>query len=211
MRIQSERDRKIIKYIEKFKVMHRDQIIEACDFYKLANPVSSCNLVLSRLVDRKLIKPIKGVTHSYLYTLKESKINEKSTTLFHSLEIVETFLELRRKPEIEIVDYEVEKFYGKNLAIPDLILKTVIKCKKSVLFFEVERDTSNRTKQDWRNRLNRYQLLFESAESFKQDLPKLSTIVLIVLTDKKIEVEQMPNVRVYFYKNIDEFYKALFN
>jgi hypothetical protein len=112
----SERDKAIIRDINRFRVMDRDSIAEM-HFADKKRPINSANNVLKRLVAEEHIRRSTAWGTPYLYLSAESGVKANSTKIPHYLEILQTYKEICAfgRPEI----FVVEPKYAKGLAEPD--------------------------------------------------------------------------------------------
>jgi hypothetical protein len=176
-----KRDLSIIKDLERFRVMSRDNIADLY-FKHTKHPYSSANSVLKRLVRDGQIE----VSHHhspYVYFPAGSTMKKNSTKIPHYLKLVDIYVKLQPKT------FELEPKFKKGLAEPDIF--TVIKGKP--FFIEVQRNVY--AQKVMNNKIKRYEALY-----FHYD--KLPYVLMI--TDKKYEINS-DIVNVIQVNSIDEF------
>lgn len=152
-----ERDKAIIRDLERFRVMRRDDIA-ALHFSGVRRPVTECNKVLLRLRRERLIRAHTD-TRQYLYFPLQG-IKPTSTKLHHFLSILSVYRELTAaEPPREFM---VEpKYGGKGLPEPDAFAIW----KGGPWFIEVQRSAYG--SKQWAEKLNRYEAYFRS-EAWKK-------------------------------------------
>jgi hypothetical protein len=133
-----ERDRRILKDLELFRVMSRDQLIKR-HFKQLKRSVTVCNTVLKRL---RRDGHIKVDTSQFPYRYFPSNANFKtgSMKIPHFLSLVDVFIELAEIQET--TRFEIEPKLGEKGTIePDIF--TI--WQGSPLFIEVQRNIYTNT------------------------------------------------------------------
>jgi len=128
------RNQEILDHLTKFQLSSRDQLAKLF-FADNANPAKVCTAKMRVLRDRGLVE-IQGEIEPYIYFIKPTYIKKRSAKLEHHLAIVDFYIELRPKV------LAIEKNFGKDLPIPDLI----IELNNQVYFVEIQRTkiTNNR-------------------------------------------------------------------
>src|SRR5699024_5537429 len=124
-----KRDKRIIKDLERFRCMSRDDIIDLY-FSHLNNPITGCNTVLKRLVRDNKIQ-VSQSFRPYVYFPIQSTIKKNSTKIPHFLKIVDVYKQIQKHTTIQ--KFIVEPKYSKGLAEPDAL--AVI--KDTPLFIEI--------------------------------------------------------------------------
>lgn len=145
--ILRERDRAIIKDLNKFRVMDRDSIAEI-HFNEKKNPQHSANNVLLRLLRDGLIQRSTAFV-PYVYFGPEVQIKKNSQKIGHFLAILETYKEIRKHGTIET--FLVEPKYGsKGTVEPDAYLKF----RNTGFFIEVQKSVYS--EKQMREKMERY-------------------------------------------------------
>lgn len=111
----NQRTKDILKFVEKFRVVSRDDIVDVF-FSKLKQPITGANTVLKRLVTSGHLKVNKTV-QPYLYTSFDSKIGGLSkTNHFNAILNFYKQLKIYKEPEM----FEIEYNLGKNCPTADI-------------------------------------------------------------------------------------------
>jgi len=149
----TNRDKAIIKDLNKFRVMDRDSIAEL-HFAKLKNPQVAANNVLLRLFRDGLIQRSNAFV-PYVYFGPDVNIKKNSAKIAHFLAILNVYKEMRKLGRLET--FLVEPKYGKKgVAEPDIFALY----RNTGFFIEVQR-TLYSPKQ-MREKLGRYVDLYHS-------------------------------------------------
>lgn len=149
----TNRDKAIIKDLNKFRVMDRDSIAEL-HFAKLKNPQVAANNVLLRLFRDGLIQRSNAFV-PYVYFGSDVNIKKNSAKIAHFLAILNVYKEMRKLGRLET--FLVEPKYGKKgVAEPDIFALY----RNTGFFIEVQR-TLYSPKQ-MREKLGRYVDLYYS-------------------------------------------------
>ena len=153
----SERDKAIIRDINRFRVMDRDSIAEL-HFADKKRPINSANNVLKRLVAEGHIRRSTAWGTPYLYLSAESGVKANSAKIPHYLEILRTYKEICAfgKPEV----FVVEPKYAKGLAEPDAFFIW----RKTPFFLECQRTFYSQKQID--AKFKRYKALYDSGLVF---------------------------------------------
>ena len=148
------RDKAIIKDLQRFRCMSRDDIIDL-HFQGLKKAVTCCNTVMKRLrrdgsVDANVSQ------RPYIYFPQPSTIRKTSQKIPHFLAIVNVYKQLLQyeKPKV----FKVEPKYGKAYMEPDIF--TI--WRQSPFFIEVQ--NSVYSKKVMQEKVNRYEFYFHSLE-----------------------------------------------
>ncbi len=189
----NQRDLQILKMINKFKCLGRDDVINLF-FTNKKSPVSNCNAVLRRLRDRGYIKQSKKQNPAIYFT-KENPIKETSQKIPHHLEIFNVYKTLKHytKP------FEVEpKLGAKGTVEPDAFM-----IYKNTPFF-VEVQLTQYSKSIMNEKIKRYEAYFHSNEwvslSWQPSTPFFPEIV--IFSDIPYEIDSF--LRVFQFKNANE-------
>ncbi|MCR6850472.1 replication-relaxation family protein [Bacillus sp. IBL03825] len=124
------RDREIIKALNLFRCMSRDQIAKMF-FNHVKNPITSANFVLKRLRREKYIDANTN-KQPYIYFPDPTLIKKNSQKVNHYLAIVDFYLSVcqHEKPII----FNVEKRYGSGFMQPDIFMIW----RKKAYFVEIQ-------------------------------------------------------------------------
>ncbi|EJR49915.1 hypothetical protein IIO_06511 [Bacillus cereus VD115] len=191
----NKRDKAIVNDLYRFRVLSRDQIIRL-HFSDLKKPVSTCNLVLKRLQDRRYIKAFKGF-QPFVYAPVDSKIKESSQKILHFLAITNTFIEMKKYDEPSHVLIE-PKFAEKGAIEPDLFCIF----KRTPFFIEIQRNVySEKVMQE---KIGRYESFYNSEvwKEFEwQRKDKKVFPIILFITDTRYNIKtsvlrivQAPNI-----------------
>ncbi|MFB4472132.1 replication-relaxation family protein [Oceanobacillus caeni] len=167
------RDLQIIKDLERFRCMSRDDIVDLY-FSHLKHPITSANIVLKRLVRDNKIKVSQSFS-PFVYIDANSVIKSNSAKIPHFLKIVDVYKQIKKYENPHTFQAE-PKFGDKGTVEPDAL--AVI---NGVPFFiEVQRNIySQKTMND---KIKRYEALYYSNE-FKR-FP-----FIIMITDTRYNIE----------------------
>lgn len=149
----TDRDKAIIKDLNKFRVMDRDSIAEL-HFSGLKNPQFAANNVLLRLMrDGQLQRSTAFIP--YCYFGPEVQIKKNSQKIGHFLAILNVYKEIKQLGPIET--FLVEPKYGsKGNAEPDIFCLY----RKTGFFIEVQK--SIYSEKQMQDKLERYMDLFNT-------------------------------------------------
>ncbi|MBM7592228.1 replication-relaxation family protein [Brevibacillus fulvus] len=194
------RDKEIIKDLEKFRCLSRNDIIKL-HFQGVKDPINSANRVLRRLRDRGEIEVITSQA-PYVYACKPSPIKRDSQKIPHYLEIVQVYHDMAQigTPSTFIP----EPKYGKGLPEPDIF--TIWGGKP--MFIEVQRNTF--TSAVWGEKFARYRTYFHRKDWMREPWQGKEPVFpwLIILTQTRIAVPdglplkvfQIPGIRHLLHK-----------
>ncbi|MEH6992623.1 hypothetical protein V7075_07895 [Neobacillus drentensis] len=113
----SNRDKAIIRDLNRFRVMDRDSIAEI-HFAGIKNPITAANSVLLRLLRDGQIQRSTSF-QPFVYFGAESQIKKNSAKIGHFLAILNVYKEMRKLGRLET--FLVEPKYGnKGVAEPDI-------------------------------------------------------------------------------------------
>ncbi|HDR4948126.1 TPA: replication-relaxation family protein [Bacillus cereus] len=191
------RDKAIIKDLQRFRCMSRDDIIDL-HFQGLKKAVTCCNTVMKRLrrdgsVDANVSQ------QPYIYFPQPSTIRKTSQKIPHFLAIVDVYKQLLKyeKPKV----FKSEPKYGKAYMEPDIF--TI--WRQSPFFIEVQ--NSVYSKKVMQEKVNRYECYFHSLEWQQEPWqPKKSKYFpsLLIVTDTQYDIYS-PNFRIFQTKSIHDF------
>lgn len=187
----NKRDMKIIKDLERFRVMGRDDIADLY-FSHLKNPINSANTVLKRLVRDNQIQASKSF-NPFVYFPIQSTMKKNSTKIPHFLKLIDVYKQLKKYSSPQI--FQIEPKFKKGLAEPDIF--TVI--KNTPFFIEVQRNVYSQNVMD--KKIKRYEALYYSDE-FKQ-FP-----FIIMISETKYVVDS-DVLTIFQVKDIYEFMKNI--
>lgn len=182
----NKRDLQIIRDLERFRVMSRDDIIDLY-FSHLKNPITGANIVLKRLVRDKQIDVSKSFS-PFVYFPNGSTMKRNSTKIPHFLKLVEIYRQLQKHARID--SFLIEPKYKKGLAEPDIL----VTIKGRPFFIEVQRNLYSQKVMD--QKMKRYEALKYSGE-FEQ-FP-----YIIMVSDTRYEIK--PDLKVFQVTSINEF------
>ncbi|MGQ0421421.1 replication-relaxation family protein, partial [Bacillus sp. HC-Mk] len=175
------RDKAIVKDLQRFRCMSRDDIIDL-HFQGLKKSVTCCNTVMKRLrrdgsVDANVSQ------QPYIYFPQPSTIRKTSQKIPHFLAIVDVYKQLLQyeKPKL----FKVEPKYGKAYMEPDIF--TI--WRQSPFFIEVQ--NSVYSKKVMQEKVNRYEFYFHSLEWQQEPWqPKKSKYFpsLLIITDTQYDI-----------------------
>ncbi|WP_409297784.1 hypothetical protein V1498_06935 [Peribacillus sp. SCS-26] len=150
----TNRDKEIIKDLNKFRVMDRDSIA-ALHFSKLKNPTLAANNVLLRLLREGHIQRSTAFV-PYVYFGPDVQMKKNSAKIGHFLAIVNVYKELKILGQLE--SFLVEPKYGKKGegAEPDVYCVF----RKTQFFVEVQNSYFNEKQME--EKLDRYLDLYNS-------------------------------------------------
>lgn len=183
----NKRDKQIIKDLERFRVMSRDDIADLY-FPHHQRPINSANSVLKRLVRDSQIE-VSNSFSPFVYFPAGSTMKRNSTKIPHFLKIVDVYKQLKQYTTLHT--FIVEPKYKKGLAEPDVY--TMIKGTR--FFIEIQRNIYSQNTMD--KKIKRYESLSYSDE-FKQ-FP-----FIIMISDTRYEINS-DDVTVFQVSSIHEF------
>lgn len=191
----TNRDKEIIKTLNKFRVMDRDSIAEIF-FGHLKNPNIAANNVLLRLLrDGQIQRSTAFIP--YLYFGPEVEMKKNSAKIGHFLAILNVYKELTKLGHLET--FLVEPKYGKKgeCAEPDIFCQY----RKTNFFIEVQR-TIYSDKQ-MKEKLNRYADLYHSGYMNKP-FPHI-----LILSDQRYAIDEQYPFKVFQAETFIQFQNSL--
>lgn len=193
-----DRDSAILKDLERFRVLSRDDIIDLY-FKHLKRPVTSANTVLKRMRRDGLIE-VNTDVKPYLYFQSPSPIKKDSSKIYHYLKIVEFYKRLLKYEQPR--SFIVEPKYGKGFMEPDVFMIW----RRSPFFVEIQRSVySERVMTE---KVKRYEAYFLSNEWQKetwQPANKKVFPVVLLLTGTRYQIKSS-YVRFIQISSIDELF-----
>lgn len=189
-----ERDRAIIKDLNKFRVMDRDSVAELY-FGDKKNPQHSANNVLLRLLRDGLIQRSTAFV-PYVYFGPETQIKKNSQKIGHFLAIVETYKEVKKHGTIET--FLVEPKYGnKGTAEPDIYLKF----RNTGFFIEVQK--SIYSEKQMKEKMDRY-ADFHSSGIMSDPFPHV-----LILGEQRYALDGDYPFKIFQAENFTQFINSL--
>lgn len=192
----TNRDKEIIRALNKFRVMDRDSIGELF-FAGLKNPKYAANNVLLRLMRDGQIKRSTAFV-PYVYFGPDVDIKHNSAKIGHWLGILDVYKELLKLGELE--SFMVEPVYGRKddgYARPDIYCYF----RRTPFFVEVQK--TRYSQRQIEEKLNRYAALFKSGVLTDQQ-----TRVLI-LSDHRYAIEGDYPFRIFQAESFTQFVWSL--
>jgi len=190
----SNRDKAIIRDLNKFRVMDRDSIAEI-HFAGLKNPKLAANNVLLRLLrDGQIQRSTAFVP--YVYFGPEVQIKKNSAKIGHFLAILEVYKEMRKLGRLET--FLVEPKYGKKgIAEPDIFAMY----RNTPFFIEVQRTVySDKQMSD---KMQRYVDLFNTGVMAKP-FPRV-----LILSDQRYAIDGEYPFKVFQAESFTQFNQSL--
>jgi hypothetical protein len=191
-----KRDLSIIKDLERFRCMTRDDIINL-HFKGLKNPVTCANTVLKRLRRDGHIE-VNTDYQPYVYFSSPAAIKKDSAKIPHFLKIVEFYASILKYQHPST--FNVEPKYGKGFMEPDIFMVW----KKAPFFVEIQRSVySHKVMKEKVDRYEAYRLSREwQQEPWQPEEQKVFPKV-IVITDTRYNIES-PFVKFIQVQNISQ-------
>ncbi|USK56597.1 replication-relaxation family protein [Cytobacillus solani] len=190
----TNRDKAIIKDLNKFRVMDRDSIAEL-HFSNLKNKKDSTNHVLLRLLRDGHIQRSTAYT-PYLYFSNESQIKKNSQKIGHFLAILNTYKEVRQHGLLE--SFLVEPKYGKKGTVePDIYMYF----RNTPFFLEVQK--SIYSEKQMQDKINRYVDLFNTGIIAKP-FPHL-----LILSDQRYAFDGDYPFKIFQTESFTKFINSL--
>lgn len=191
-----KRDLAILKDLERFRCMTRDDIINL-HFAGLKNPVTCANTVLKRLRRDGHIE-VNTDYQPYIYFLSPSPIKKDSAKIPHFLKIVDFYGDLLKHQAP--LSFIVEPKYGKGYMEPDIFMIW----KRAPFFVEIQRSVySHKIMSEKVDRYEAYRLSGEWKNESWQPLERKVFPTVIVLTDTRYNIES-PFVKFIQIQNLEQ-------
>lgn len=172
------RDQNILKDLERFRVLDRDQLIEI-HFSDKSNKIDSCNKVMRRLVNNKKVR-VDRSTKPFHYFPNESKMKINSSKLFHFKAITDLFIEASKLGEVELFEVEF-KTGDKGEPEPDALMKWRPSERFNYVWFFVELQLSVYSQKVMNDKFERYKTYYnkELNEIWEDNTPHV-----LMITDR---------------------------
>ncbi|WMT20836.1 replication-relaxation family protein [Parageobacillus toebii] len=207
----SQRDKAIIRDINRFRVMDRDSIAEL-HFAGLKRPVNSANSVLKRLVTNGHIRRSTKFGAPYLYLSKETSLREDSAKIGHYLAILDVYKDILRHGTLDF--FQVEPKYGsKGNVEPDMfcIFRKHGITGRTPFFIEVQ--NTFYSQKVMTQKLKRYEELYRSGLIAQEpwqptDRPPIFPIVLII-SGQRYAIDDSYPFRVIQAQSFTQFMQSL--
>ncbi|WP_110926825.1 hypothetical protein [Bacillus massiliglaciei] len=193
-----KRDLAIVKDLERFRCMTRDDIIDL-HFQGLKNPVTCCNTVLKRLRRDGNIE-VNTAQQPYIYFPSPSPIKKDSAKIPHFVKILEFYkcIKVYACPDTFIV----EPKYGKGYMEPDAFMIW----KRAPFFVEIQR--SIYSEKVMNEKFARYVSYFQSCEwqqeSWQPDHKNVFPKILLI-TDTRYNLPRHSSVQFFQVQNLEQF------
>lgn len=189
----TERDKAIIKDLNKFRVMDRDSIAEI-HFAGLKNPKQAANNVLLRLLrDGQIQRSTAFVP--YVYFGPDVSMKKNSAKIGHFLAIVDVYKEIRRLGQLDV--FLVEPKYGKKgAAEPDIYCVY----RKTPFFIEVQRTLYS--EKQMAEKMERYRSLHGSG--IMKSFPRV-----LILSDDRYALDGQYPFKVFQAETFTGFINSL--
>jgi hypothetical protein len=191
----TNRDKAIIKDLNKFRVMDRDSIAELY-FSHLKNPTYAANSVLLRLLrDGHVQRSTKFIP--YVYFAAETNIKKDSAKINHFLAILEVYKELKRLGNLDT--FLVEPKYGKKgeCAEPDIFCQY----RRTNFFVEVQRTVYSEKQMN--EKLDRYVDLYNTG-NIGSPFPHI-----LILSDQRYALDGQYPFKVFQAESFSKFEASL--
>lgn len=190
----SERDKAIIKDLNRFRVMDRNSIAELY-FYNSKNPKDSANHVLLRLLRDGHIQRSKSFV-PYVYFGPGVNMKQNSAKVGHFLAILNCYKEMRNLGKLS--SFQVEPKYGKKGTVePDIFAEF----RNTPFFIEVQRTIYS--EKQMADKIQRYMDLYDSGV-----VGQLFPHVLI-LSDMRYGIDTEYPFKVFQAQSFTEFMDLL--
>lgn len=191
----TNRDKAIIKDLNKFRVMDRDSIAEL-HFSNLKKPWKAANNVLLRLQREGEIQVSKAFA-PYVYFGPDVEIKKNSQKIGHFLAILNVYKELKQLGNLET--FLVEPKYGKKgeCAEPDIFCEY----RKTKFFVEVQRTLYSEKLMN--EKLDRYMDLYNSGH-MGAPFPHV-----LILSDQRYAIDGDYPFKVFQAESFTKFVDSL--
>jgi hypothetical protein len=190
----SNRDKAIIRDLNKFRVMDRDSIAEL-HFAGLKNPKLAANNVLLRLLrDGQIQRSTAFVP--YCYFGPETQIKKNSAKIGHFLAILDVYKEMRKLGRLET--FLVEPKYGsKGVAEPDIFAMY----RNTPFFIEVQKTVYSEKQMN--EKLQRY-VDFYNTGIMAKPFPHV-----LILSDQRYAIDGQYPFKVFQSDSFMRFNQSL--
>jgi hypothetical protein len=193
----TERDKRIIKDIEKFRALSRDQIGKL-HFNNNKEQIKTVNFVMNRLKKRGYVKADESKL-PYVYTPSKGGLRRGSQKIDHFVEIANVYLDLRVTGDLRRFNVE-PKLGDKGTVEPDAFAIWM----GWPWFIEVQ--LSNYSDAIMRKKLKRYEAYHNSYQWSKLDWqPKEPLFPRIwIISNRKYDVTWLNDVKIFQTKTVSE-------
>ncbi|WP_027725421.1 replication-relaxation family protein [Tuberibacillus calidus] len=197
-----QRDQAIIRDLERFKVLSRDDIMDI-HFSGLKRPLTAANFVLKRLRRDGYIKADTSKS-PYMYFLSQSTIKKDSTKIPHYQAITNVYKQLIKAGRVKVFDIE-PKLGKKGIVEPDIF--TIF--NGTPFFIEVQRSLTFSDKS-MAEKMKRYIDYYYSGEwkAFdwqRKDRPIFP--IVLILCKRKYHLP-LVDFKVFQFPSIEAFLEA---
>lgn len=190
----NERDKAIIKDLNRFRVMDRDSVSELY-FSNVKNPKDSTNHVLLRLLRDGHIQRSKSFV-PYVYFSTESNLKKDSAKIGHFLAILQTYKEMRQLGKL--TTFLVEPKYGsKGIVEPDIFCTF----RDTHFFIEVQRTLYSEKQMN--EKINRYVDFYHSGVMAKP-FPHV-----LILSEQRYAIDMELPFKVFQSQSFSQFTQSL--
>ncbi|MEY8731007.1 hypothetical protein AB9M92_01865 [Peribacillus frigoritolerans] len=192
----TNRDKQIIKALDKFRVMDRDSIAELF-FAGLKSPKDAANNVLLRLLrDGEIQRSTAFIP--YCYFGPNIMMKQQSQKIGHFLAILNVYKEMLKLGELE--SFLVEPKYGRKkdgCCEPDIHASF----RRTPFFIEVQKTVYSTKQMD--EKLDRYCQLYESG-AIAKPFPHV-----LILSDQRYAIDDNYSFKVFQSESFTEFMSSL--
>ncbi|MBD8137354.1 hypothetical protein IFR10_17725 [Bacillus sp. CFBP 13597] len=191
----TNRDKQIIKALDKFRVMDRDSVAELF-FAGLKNPKYAANNVLLRLLrDGEIQRSTAFIP--YCYFGPNVQMKQQSQKIGHFLAILRVYKEMLKLGNLE--SFLVEPKYGKKSEScePDVAARY----RNTNFFLEIQRTVYSTKQMD--EKLDRYVQLYESG-LIDKPFPHV-----LILSDQRYAIDENYPFKVFQAESFTEFVASL--
>lgn len=193
-----KRDMSILKDLNRFRCMTRDNIIDF-HFSQLKNPISCCNTVLKRMRRDGHIE-VNTTQQPYIYFPSPSPIKKDSAKIPHFLKIIDFYKSLLEFEHPK--SFNVEPKYGKGFMEPDAFMIW----KRGPFFVEIQRSVySHKVMNEKFNRYLAYYMSNEWQNEPWQPANKSIFPKIILITDTRYQLPKHSAVKFFQVQNIKQF------
>lgn len=190
----TERDKAIIKDLNRFRVMDRDSIAEL-HFSNVKTPERAANNVLLRLLRDGEIQRSKSFV-PYVYFGSEVNMKQNSAKIGHFLAILNTYKEMRKLGKL--TTFLVEPKYGsKGVVEPDIFTNF----RDTNFFIEVQRTLYSEKQMN--EKINRYVEFYQSGVMAKP-FPHV-----LILSDQRYAIDMELPFKVFQAQSFGQFLTSL--
>lgn len=190
----TDRDKAIIRDLNRFRVMDRDSIAEL-HFTALKNPVNAANAVLLRLLREGRIQRSQSY-QPYVYFGPDVNMKQNSAKIGHFLAILNVYKEISKHGALETFLVE-PKYGGKGTVEPDIF----VVFRKTAFFIEVQ--CSIYSEKQMNAKLDRYVSLCESGVMSKP-FPHV-----LIISEHRYGIDNEYPFKVFQAQSFTEFMNTL--